>query len=233
MELIVLSDTVFKQEPKQSTALSASEKLAIKEGQTFKVLEHELAPGKHVKATLQDELGGEKTWFIFMGHVNIEGNEPDNMPKDEEDAGPPRKGGFKLPGYSSTFYLSDPVLPDGNFTWAEATKNGTRIPVDKTVVQGILKIADAMEEVRAYLGDRPITVNSWYRDPVTNRRVGGASRSRHLVGDAIDFRVSGINPHEVNRRLESWWGARGGLASASSFTHIDTRGYRARWSYGF
>ena len=232
MELIVLNDTVFKQAPKQSTELAESAKIIIQEGQKFEVVDHEPAPGKHVKATLRDELKGMKTWFIFMGHVNIEGNEPDNMPNDEEDVGPPRKGGFKLPGYSSTFYLSDPILPSGNFTWAEATKNGTRIPVDKSVVQGILKIADVMQEVRAHLGDRPITINSWYRDPVTNRRVGGASRSRHLVGDAVDFRVSGISPHDVNRRLEAWWGSRGGLASASSFTHIDARGYRARWTYG-
>ena len=26
-------------------------------------------------------------------------------------------------------------------------------------------------------------------------------------------------------------GQKGGLASATSFTHIDVRGYRARWSY--
>lgn len=232
MELTVLNDTVFKQEPKQSGELGANQKVSIKGGTKFEVISHEPAPGKHVKATFSDELSGTKTWFIFMGHVDIAGNEPDNMPNDDEDPGPPRKGGFKLPGYTSTFYLSDPIIKGGNFTWAEATKNGTRIPVSKDVVHGILRIADVMQEVRAYLGDRPIVVTSWYRDPVTNRRVGGASRSRHLVGDAVDFQVKGIAPHEVNRQLESWWGARGGLASASSFTHIDARGYRARWTYG-
>jgi uncharacterized protein YcbK (DUF882 family) len=90
-----------------------------------------------------------------------------------------------------------------------------------------------MEEVRQYLGDRPITVNSWYRDPRTNRLIGGARFSRHMTGDAVDFVVAGISPPEVNRRLDSWWGGRGGIASASVFTHIDARGYRARWSYGF
>ena len=90
-----------------------------------------------------------------------------------------------------------------------------------------------MEEVRDRLGGRPITINSWYRDPVTNRRVGGASRSRHLVGDAVDFVAPGIHPYDVYDRLNRWWGAKGGLASATVFTHIDTRGYYARWSYGF
>ncbi len=90
-----------------------------------------------------------------------------------------------------------------------------------------------MLSFRAYFGGKPIQINSWYRDPVSNRRAGGASRSRHLVGDAVDFVVTGIHPQEVNKRLESWWGSKGGLASASCFTHIDTRGCRARWTYGF
>jgi len=49
----------------------------------------------------------------------------------------------------------------------------------------------------------------------------------------VDFVVSGISPPQVNRQLEPWWGDRGGLASVSCFTHIDARGYKARWSYGF
>ncbi|NEO91602.1 MAG: hypothetical protein F6K56_15710 [Moorea sp. SIO3G5] len=52
--------------------------------------------------------------------------------------------------------------------------------------------------------------------------------SGHLSGDAVDFVVEGISPMSVNRPLDSWWGFRGGLGSASSFTHIYARGYRAR-----
>lgn len=130
-------------------------------------------------------------------------------------------------------YLGDPIIPGGHFSWAEATKNGTRIPVSGDVVEGFKKAADAMEQVRELMGARPITINSWYRDPASNRRAGGASRSRHLSGDAVDFVVQGIHPKETHRRLESWWGNRGGIASASCFTHIDCRGSRARWSYRF
>jgi uncharacterized protein YcbK (DUF882 family) len=36
----------------------------------------------------------------------------------------------------------------------------------------------------------PVTVNSTCRDKAHNRRVGGASKSYHLTGDAADFRVS-------------------------------------------
>ncbi len=231
MELTVLSDTIFKLEPIQSTDLGEDKKLVILAGRKFEIIEHERAPAKHVKAKVKDEQGQIGTWFVFTGHVDIQGKEPGNNPVDDEDTGPPKTGPFKLPGYKSTFYLSDPILKGGNFTWSEATKNGTRIPANKQVVYGILKIADVMQEVRAHVGDRPITVTSWYRDPVTNSRVGGSRRSRHMVGDAVDFQVPGISPFEVNNRLEAWWGSRGGLASASSFTHIDGRGYKARWRY--
>ncbi len=146
---------------------------------------------------------------------------------------PAPTGPFRLPGFSSTFFLSEPIVPNGNFTWAEATKNGSRIPVSRDVVYGIIRIARVMEEVRARMGDRPISVNSWYRDPASNRAAGGATYSRHMSGDAIDFVVSGIHAYTVYDRLNSWWGSQGGLASSSIFTHIDARGYYARWSYGY
>ena len=237
----VLNDTYFKLSTQQSDRLPDSEKVFIKAGTEFEVHSDSPAENSHVKVALTNAALGEEgrnTWYIFAPHIEIEGTEPDNAPKDEPDPNTTKlslekKGPFKLPGFKSTFYLSDPIIPNGSFSWAEATKNGSRIPVNKNVVEGIIKIANSMEEAREYLGSRPITVNSWYRDPATNRRIGGARFSRHLSGDAVDFVVKGISPPEVNRRLESWWGRKGGLASASVFTHIDGRGYRARWSYGF
>ena len=150
-----------------------------------------------------------------------------------EPTSPEPTGPFRLPGFRSTFYLSEPIIPNGNFTWAEATKNGNRIPVSRDIVYGIIRVARIMEEVRSRLGNRPIRVNSWYRDPATNRAGGGARYSRHLSGDAIDFVVIGVHAYTVYDRLNSWWGSQGGLASSSIFTHIDTRGYYARWSYGY
>ena len=202
-----------------------------------------------------------KEWYAYSPDIVIEGNAPNNnphqgstdKPQPVPDPTPPvvrppappvppkptppvvnqPTGPFRLPGFSSTFYLSEPIVPDGNFTWAEATKNGSRIPVNRNVTYGIIRIARVMEEVRARLGDRPISVNSWYRDPASNRAVGGALYSRHMSGDALDFVVIGLHAYTVYDRLNSWWGGRGGLASSSIFTHIDARGYYARWSYGY
>lgn len=237
----VLQSTYFKLDTIQSSDLADNQKVMVETGKEFDVHSDAPAPNNHVKIALANaSLGaeGRNTWFVFAPHVEIDGNEPDNQPKDEPDPqtvkiGPTKTGPFKLPGFESTFYLSEPIIAGGHFSWAEATKNGTRLPVDKNVVDNIIKVAHVMEEVREFVGSKTITVNSWYRDPVSNKKAGGASQSRHMVGDAVDFVVAGIAPPQVNKMLDSWWGSRGGLASASCFTHIDVRGYRARWSYGF
>ena len=234
--LIVLNDTIFKTSIKQSRELPASEKVLVAGGRQFDLHSHEPAPENHVKIALLGAAAlvpGRNVWYAYGPHVRIEGNEPDNQPSDLSKPKPVLTGPFNLSGFESTFYLSGHIHKGGNFTWAEATKNGTRIPNSREIVENILAIADVMDEIRELFGNRPIIVTSWYRDPATNRRVGGSSRSRHMKGDAVDFVVQGIKPNEVQRRLDPWWGSRGGLASASSFTHIDKRGYRARWDYGF
>lgn len=59
-----------------------------------------------------------------------------------------------------------------------------------------------MEEVRSLLGDQVISVSSGYRCPALNRVVGGARRSAHLTGHAVDFNCFRFGaPLQVCRRL--------------------------------
>jgi len=255
--LKVVSDTLFKLKPVFSYQLTSAEKIFVKNGTEFELVVSEKAEGNHVRIVLATTGLGDrsiKQWYAYAPDIVIEGNPTDNLPhkpdptpsKPDPEPAPPvvvvpspnpdnskPTGPFRLPGFSSTFYLSEPIIPNGNFTWAEATKNGSRIPVNRDVTYGIIRIARVMEEVRDRLGDRPIRVNSWYRDPATNKAIGGALYSRHMSGDAIDFVVVGVGSYTVYARLNSWWGSQGGLASSSIFTHIDARGYYARWSYGY
>lgn len=128
--------------------------------------------------------------------------------------------------------LNSPIIANGNFSWSEATKGGTRVPEDQVTVGRIIRIATALEEVRKFLGGHPMKVHSWYRPPSVNRAVGGAADSRHLYGDAVDFSLTSIAPFTVYEKLDGWWGGRGGLGKGRSFTHIDLRGYKSRWNYG-
>jgi uncharacterized protein YcbK (DUF882 family) len=151
---------------------------------------------------------------------------------------------MQFPGFAGTYYSNDPIYFEnqfgqrGNFTWGEALHADPatgfyRRPATAAIVYNILEMTRVMEEIRRRFGNRSIGINSWYRDPVTNAAIGGASNSRHMTGDAIDFVVSGVHPFDVFANLDPWWGNRGGLASSSVFTHIDMRGYRARWDYGY
>ena len=233
MRLTVTTPTVFKLKPLPSSKLEPQDMLSIPKGASFGVLHHIPAKGKHFLVNFDKGIGPEdrNTWHVFNEHAEIEGIEPNNDPHDSEPENYDRGRSIQLPGFRSAFYLGDPIRKGGSFTWGEATKNGTRIPVNRRIVDGILQSADMMQDIRERLGDRPIIVTSWYRDPITNRRVGGARQSQHLTGKAVDFKVKGLTPLQVGQTLYPWWGTRGGLAVGGSFTHGDARGYRAFWSY--
>ena len=75
----------------------------------------------------------------------------------------------------------------------------------------------------------PVIINSGYRCAQHNRRVGGASKSKHLLGMAADIKVKGVEPLEVARYAESL-GVRG-IGLYPTFVHIDTRAKKSYW-YG-
>jgi hypothetical protein len=45
---------------------------------------------------------------------------------------------------------------------------------------------------RGEISEEPIRINSGYRSPQLNRKIGGAPNSNHLTGCAVDIRVSGM-----------------------------------------
>ncbi|MBD2579814.1 D-Ala-D-Ala carboxypeptidase family metallohydrolase [Oscillatoria sp. FACHB-1406] len=125
--------------------------------------------------------------------------------------------------------LSLSIIPDGNFSWLEATQGGTRMPPNQEVVDAVVRIARLAQRARDRLG-YPLIVTSWYRPPHINRAVGGATYSRHLVGDAIDFVCESLSGNQLYWSLDPWWS--GGLGRYSVYPelcHIDARSFRARW----
>lgn len=103
--------------------------------------------------------------------------------------------------------------------------------------QGQLSIATfiLLETVRMHF-DAPVTIVSGPRCCKHNRAVGGAKNSEHLIrededSDAVDIKVKGYTPQEVYLYLKNLpYANLLGIGKYKTFTHVDTRGYSARWS---
>lgn len=117
----------------------------------------------------------------------------------------------------------------------------SQLPVllDVSVLQ---KLIELRQELRL-LGYDPdaFCVKEGHRNPIHNAAVGGASRSRHIYGEAVDILVKDINSDGrkddldkeiVLQLLESQIiGDEGGIGRypGTMIVHLDVRGYRARW----
>ncbi len=99
-------------------------------------------------------------------------------------------------------------------------------------------LIDLLVRVREHF-NAPVIINSGYRCPTHNARVGGAPSSRHAKGDAADFVVRGVKTKEVYEFCENLPEVQNcGLAIKNNksnefagFVHLDTRGRKARWTY--
>lgn len=88
-------------------------------------------------------------------------------------------------------------------------------PVDPE--EKLIKVAD---RVRAHFGNR-IIVSSGVRCEKHNANVGGVSGSRHKLGKAMDFCVSGMSASSVLAYVQKQPDIRYAYAIDSTFVHMD------------
>lgn len=103
------------------------------------------------------------------------------------------------------------------------------------VAPGLLPALEALraELCRAHGRDVPITVNSGYRCPTHNRRIGGSPNSKHLRGEAADIWAKGVTLRELyEAALQVPAFAKGGIGvyPQNGFIHIDVANQR-RWGW--
>lgn len=79
-----------------------------------------------------------------------------------------------------------------NFTLEELTATSTGLdnmpPLRSSAMATIKAMARILQECRDILS-KPIVVNSCYRSPRVNARVGGSRSSYHLSGSAVDISI--------------------------------------------
>ena len=94
------------------------------------------------------------------------------------------------------------------------------------------------DELEKLIGaDLYMIFNSFYRSKAHNKKIGGSPRSRHMQGDAGDVQfVIKKNSRKVMPKLVAAVAEKvgfDGIGVYDTFTHCDTRGYRARWGHSF
>jgi len=76
---------------------------------------------------------------------------------------------------------------------------------------------------------RPLTVVSGCRCTKHNRYVGGATKSRHLRGIAVDVKATGLTPKQIASIARSL--GFGGIGIGKTFVHLDFRSTPCEWKY--
>lgn len=91
--------------------------------------------------------------------------------------------------------------------------------------QNILRLALVLDQLRDFL-EAPIIVHCWIRPTDYNQFVGGAPRSAHLEGLAVDFHVTGMTCDSVREKLLpklDEFGIRMENLPGTSWVHVDIR----------
>lgn len=89
-----------------------------------------------------------------------------------------------------------------------------------------VNLVSALQMIREHF-KTPLLINSGYRTPEYNSKIGGAKNSFHTKGQAADIRIKNVSPKSLCAYSESIGLL--GIGLYSTFTHIDTRGIKYYW----
>ena len=82
-----------------------------------------------------------------------------------------------------------------HFLLGEMTKSSSHPEVynipSHEAIENLKRVCGWLEVLRKRYG-APIIINSGYRSPQLNKRIGGVPTSNHLTGCAVDIRVNGM-----------------------------------------
>lgn len=90
-------------------------------------------------------------------------------------------------------------------------------------------LVEILQKIRDHFGV-PITINSAYRTPEYNKKIGGSIYSQHQYGKAADIVVKGVKPADVAAYAEQLMPSYGGVGRYATFTHVDVRDEKSRWN---
>lgn len=90
-----------------------------------------------------------------------------------------------------------------HFSFFEMTRTMNRDLLDKNrevpeelLMNGYALAACLLEPIRVHY-DKPLIIHSGYRSPALNEAIGGSKSSQHMLFQAADFHVSGVDLEDV------------------------------------
>jgi len=99
----------------------------------------------------------------------------------------------------------------------------------KVMPELVERLETLRELASDHLGsDTALIINSGYRTPTYNRKIGGAKKSQHMEGTAADVSLpDGMSADNMAALAEQ--AGFDGIGKYNTFVHVDVRGYNARW----
>ncbi len=105
-------------------------------------------------------------------------------------------------------------------------------PVPEELIPNVQELANNIQVLRDCIGEA-LHVNSGYRTPSYNKKVGGKPLSQHLKAKASDLTAKSYTPKKLAAAIEKLIAEKkmkqGGLGIYPGFVHYDIRGTKARW----
>jgi uncharacterized protein YcbK (DUF882 family) len=117
-----------------------------------------------------------------------------------------------------------------NFNLIEfACKDGTQVP--DRLIANVQKLATNLQVLRDHIGEA-VFLNSGYRSPKYNARIGGAKNSMHMQAKAADITTKSYSPKQlksiIEKLIKEGKMENGGIGLYPSFVHYDV-GPARRW----
>jgi GH24 family phage-related lysozyme (muramidase) len=231
-KITALLDTWLKKDwKKQASQLDDTEKVFVPKEKSYffeelteNSLETEaLEQVRHAKIKLAYGAG---EWYLFIEHWKFPWSENTTLIFSD------------LPEWDDVEWDNWTSPVSKYFTAGEvALYQKERIPTNKTIQQNIIQIARKIDQVRDWWGS-PFLVNSWYRPPQVEQRVGGTG-ANHPYGFAVDIRPNEGSIWDLQSRFEREWFDTGkwqggfGRGAKKGFIHLDLRkpNNPRKWNY--
>jgi hypothetical protein len=136
-----------------------------------------------------------------------------------------------------SFIAKDPAYKAHVMSWGKS--EGLYWLVDKKLLYKFIELQHSLKEAD-YNPNGFLVVNG-FRPPKYNKAIGGASKSRHIVGEAVDILVKDVNKDgkvtQADKTIildlldQEVIGIMGGIGRypKTMSVHFDVRGYKARW----